>query len=370
MIIYIGMIFWILFVSGVCRKKRVQNKITGEKEYRATFLCAMLSMGIIVFFIGLRSAGADTHAYIKMFNDLPVGIENIKNVIRSDVGEKGFEIFGIFIKTFISQDYHVYLFIIAAISGFCIASVLRRYSAYFTTSMILFMLAGTFTWMINGIRQFLVASIAFFSVDLILKKRPILYILLILLLSTIHTSAIILLPVYFIVRGEAWNKRTMIVLGVSVLIIFFATRFTSFLDSALVGTQYEGAVEQFATDNGSNPIRVLINMVPIILAFINRKIVKEKGSVFINVCINMSIMGVALSLISMVTSGVLMGRLPIYFNIYNLILLPWLVKKTCGKYRKLVYTAMIMCYTFLFLYENFYVLNFYYVSDILHMSFY
>ena len=162
MIIYIGMIFWILFVSGVCRKKRVQNKITGEKEYRATFLCAMLSMGIIVFFIGLRSAGADTHAYIKMFNDLPVGIENIKNVIRSDVGEKGFEIFGIFIKTFISQDYHVYLFIIAAISGFCIASVLRRYSAYFTTSMILFMLAGTFTWMINGIRQFLVASIAFF----------------------------------------------------------------------------------------------------------------------------------------------------------------------------------------------------------------
>lgn len=370
MMIYISMIFWILFLGGVCRRNVIQNAVSGEREFRATFFQAFMSMGIIVFFIGLRSAGADTQAYISMFNALPTGTSSIWSVIKSGADEVGFTAFGILVKTFISQDYHVYLFIIAAISGFCVVTVLRKYSSYFTTSMLLFMLMGVFTWMINGIRQFLVISIAFFAVDLIMKKKVIHYIILILLLSTIHTSAIILLPVYFIVRGEAWNKRTLIVLGISVLVIVFTTQFTGLLDSALIGTGYANAVDQFGADDGANPLRVLVNAVPVIIAFYNRKVFKSEASDIINVCLNMSIVGAALSLISMVTSGVLMGRLPVYFTIYNMILLPWLVQKTCGRYRQIIYASMILCYSLYCLYQNFYINHYYYVSDILHLNIY
>lgn len=369
MIVYIGMILWILFLGAVCRKRIVLNSLTGQTEYRATSQQAFLSMAIVVFFIGLRSAGADTHAYISMYQSLPTGISSIVETLKSGESEAGFTVFGILVKTFLSEDFHVYLFLIAAISGFCVVFALKKYSPYFTTSMLLFMLMGTFTWMINGIRQFLAVSIAFAAVGLILKRKMIPYILLILFLSTIHTSAIILLPIYFIVGGEAWNKRTMLILGLSVAVIFFTARFTNFLDSALVGTNYEGAVEQFAMDDGSNPIRTMISAVPVVIAFMNRRIVKRKGSAMINVCINMSIIGVALSIVANVTSGILMGRLPIYFTIYNLILLPWLVYETCGKLRDIIYPAMIGCYAFFFYYENFATNHYYYISDILHMNF-
>lgn len=369
MVIYVGMVLWILFLGAVCRKRMVLNSVTGQTEYSATSLQAFLSMAIVVFFIGLRSSGADTGAYISGFQSLPTGISSIIETIKNGESEAGFAVFGILVKTFLSEDFHVYLFLIAAISGFCVVYALKKYSQYFTTSMLLFMLMGTFTWMINGIRQFLAVSIAFAAVGLILKRKMIPYILLILFLTTIHTSVILLLPIYFIVEGEAWNKRTMLVLGLSIAVIFFTTRFTSFLDSALVGTNYEGAVDQFAMDDGSNPIRTMINAVPVVIAFVNRRTVKQKGSAMINVCINMSIIGVALSIVANVTSGILMGRLPIYFTIYNLILLPWLVYETCGKFRDIIYFAMIVCYAFSFYYENFVTNHYYYASDILHMYF-
>ena len=142
MIVYIGMILWILFLGAVCRKRIVLNSVTRKTEYRATSQQAFLSMAIVVFFIGLRSAGADTHAYISMYQSLPTGISSIAETLKNGESEAGFTIFGILVKTFLSEDFHVYLFLIAAISGFCVVFALKKYSSYFTTSMLLFMLMG------------------------------------------------------------------------------------------------------------------------------------------------------------------------------------------------------------------------------------
>ena len=371
MIVYISMVAWILVIHCICPKWQYTNQRTGKIRFEASYTQAFLTAAFIIFFIGLRSDGADTSAYIKLFRELPVGFGNMVSAVKSGMDEVGFEIFGIFVKTYISQDFHVYLFIIAAISGCAVFLTLRKYSEYFTSSMVLFMLSGTFTWMINGIRQFLAVSLAFAAVKLILEKKTVLYIILVCLLSTVHTSALILIPVYFIVQGEAWNQKTVWTLIASMLVLVFTSQFTNILDSVLVGTTYEGAVEQFATDDGANPIRVLINAVPAVIAFLNRRQVKEKAPRIIHICINMSIVGCGVSLISVVTSGILIGRLPIYFTIYNLILLPWLVQKTFhGETRKILYLIMMGLYAVYFYYQNFVVNYYYYASDILHMYFF
>lgn len=65
-------------------------------------------------------------------------------------------------------------------------------------------------------------------------------------------------------------------------------------------------------DDGMNPIRALINAVPMILAWLfRRKLVWENDSV-INLCINMSVIAMGVSLIAVVTSGIMVGRMPIY----------------------------------------------------------
>ena len=80
------------------------------------------------------------------------------------------------IKTYISDNYTVWLSIIAVISGICVMIPLYKYSCNFGVSAFLFMASCQFSWMFNGMRQFLVVAIMFACTGLILKNKPLLYI--------------------------------------------------------------------------------------------------------------------------------------------------------------------------------------------------
>ena len=67
----------------------------------------------------------------------------------------------------------------------------------------------------------------------------------------------------------------------------------------------------------------------------------------------MSLIASGLYVISKIaSSGILLGRLPIYFSMYNLILLPWLLKNIFKEREKnLIYYIMIVCYFSFFYYQ-------------------
>ena len=67
----------------------------------------------------------------------------------------------------------------------------------------------------------------------------------------------------------------------------------------------------------------------------------------------MSLIASGLYVISKIArSGILLGRLPIYFSMYNLILLPWLLQNIFEKREKdLIYYTMIVCYFGFFYYQ-------------------
>ena len=61
-----------------------------------------------------------------------------------------------------------------------------------------------------------------------------------------------------------------------------------------------------------------------ILSLVGLRFVRAEQSPLINIAVNCSIVTTALYIVSMFTSGILVGRLPIYTSIYsNCILLPW-----------------------------------------------
>ena len=76
----------------------------------------------------------------------------------------------------------------------------------------------------------------------------------------------------------------------------------------------------------------------------------------------MSLVSAALYLVGMFTSGILIGRLPIYCDVYDLILIPFLLQAAFDnqerKISKPIYTCVLLLY--------FYLLssNCYYISDI------
>ena len=359
MTVYWFMMAWVILfgiLAQVTSKRVCVGEYLGEEVYeaRAHLFMAVVTFAVIVFFAGARSYIADTTAYIQMFNDYPL-FQNAHDVIfDSSAREPGFRLFSILIKTYISDNYTVWLSIIAIISGICVMFPLYKYSCNFGVSAFLFIASCQFMWMFNGMRQFLVAAIIFSCTGLILKNKTLLYILIVCVLSTIHQSALLLIPMYFIAQGEPWNKRTLLFIGCIVLAMLFTSKFTNLLTDVVEQTDYASSVNEFkATDDGTSPIRILVESIPIILAFLYRNKIKEKLTPIIKLSINMSLIDSGLYIISKVaSSGILLGRLPIYFSMYNLILLPWLLKNIFEKREKdLIYYIMILCYFAFFYYQ-------------------
>ena len=92
---------------------------------------------------------------------------------------------------------------------------------------------------------------------------------------------------------------------------------------------------------------------PTILALLGRKYIKFANDKVVNICVNASIVSSALALLSMGTSGIFIGRLPIYCSLYsNGILLPWEINAFfTEKSAHMVKVIVVLCYTAFFYYQ-------------------
>ena len=137
MIVYWFILIWSFIIGLFWRALPRRVTVNSDRyERRTNIFIALLVFGIIIFFMGLRSGIADTGAYITYFNNLPT---SLSEAISTDVEkDKGFYFFSVFVKQFISVDFHVWLFIIAMISGICVMLPLYKYSTMFELSAIPF----------------------------------------------------------------------------------------------------------------------------------------------------------------------------------------------------------------------------------------
>lgn len=354
-------IYWFMLIWVICFG--TMSYITSRdvcigpniNESRANILMAVLTFSVIIFFAACRTSVADTSVYIDGFNKYPL-LQDAKDIIMNPKSRApGFEFFTIFIKTYISDNPTTWLTIIEVIIGICIMYTLYKYSCNYGMSMFLFMASCQFTWMFNGMRQFLAAAIIFGATNLILKNRFLPYMLIIFLMFTIHQSAIILIPMYFVAKGEPWKKETILFIGIIIFIAIFADQFTELLYDSVEGTSYESSMNEFREgDDGASVIRIAVESIPVIIAFIYREKIKDKLTPIIKLSINMSLIASGFYVISKVArSGIMLGRIPIYFSMYNLILLPWLIKNvfTDKKENRLINYTMIICYLIYFYYQ-------------------
>lgn len=354
MIIYISMLI-VVFV-GWC----IQN-IYAEKngiQVRTSKLAVFLTFGYIIFWTGIRNAFVDTAAYIVKFSRSQWS--DLYYLEYSFDSGWGFDVLMIVFKTIISDNYHAWLMFLAIISGGCIAVVFWKYSINYYYTLFMFLAMTSFTWLMNGIRQFLAVTIIFTCIPLIEKKKWLIYCFIVLLCTTIHASCIIMIPIYFIVQGEPWKKKTIVIMLGTCLGLMFASRFTTVMDAILEETKWATMTEDYLNDDGVNPLRVAVYSIPAVMAFIGRKNLKNVP-LYIDIFTNMSICTVVLYAIGMVTNGIMIGRLPMYIQMYGYVLLPYTIEQCfTEKSKRMIYVFSIGCYLFYFYLMS---KGFYYSSD-------
>ena len=355
----------IVWVMDIYDPRKI--KIGNRTEERTTWARAAFFFVVVTVFVGLRGSIADTTVYINMFKQWPSEIALLD--IEAIEKDKGFTILSVLFKQFISQDHSAWLLAIAIISMLGVVIPLYKHSSCFGFAAFLFIATTDFTWLMNGMRQFIAVAVLFLFMDWIADKKFIKFAIATLLLSTIHGSAIMMIPIFFVVQGKPWSTRMWIsILGCVVLIFAFDSLMPAF-GNALSDTQYDGYVDYMTDDGGGNIIRALVAFVPVAIAFYKRKEVAILNNKRINLAVNMSVFNFFCMLLASVSSGIFMGRLYIYFELYNLMLLPWLLKNTFrGQTRQIMTASCILAYLVLFYYQMVLTWNYVYNSQVLNTA--
>ncbi len=328
-LIYTAFFSWLFLYTA---KRRKYISIATQKldviERHVSMGGALVAFGALIFFASTRGYMEDTSLYIAQYKDLTTNLSDIPALFDGEQKGPLFWAVAIVIKTLISgDDYSLWLTFIACFQGFALASYMRDYSKHFDFSCYLLITNGIVSWFTNGIRQFVAVCIILLASKYLYNKNLIKYLLCVFIAYYVHDTAILCVPVFFIVQGKPFNKRVIISMIVAVLAVLFLDQFTNVMDTMLEGTSHENATDQFESDDGVNIITTILFAIPAGIAFWKRKYIMSLDRPrHIDVLINMSCFTVALSLVSNFTSGILIGRLPIYFYIGNYILLPWLIE--------------------------------------------
>lgn len=358
---YLWIFGWLFFAKYFfSRNKLTRRRIkSNDKNSISGFSItgALIIILPIVLWAGFRDFWfADTWAYYRSFLNYPSTWNGFVKYVPTITKDKAFYIVSGLIKL-ITDEPRVFFVLIALFQGVCLMIFFRKYSSNYILSLFLFVAStDVISFMFNGIRQFIAVGITLLAAPFIMKKRYIKAIVIVIVASMFHQSALLVIPFIFLVQGEAFNSKTVFFLFCTLLAATFVGQFTNLLDSSLENTQYKNVVSDYTSweDNGTNPLRVLVYCVPAILAFIGRKRIVKEGGTLINICANMSVVSAGFYIISMVTSGIFIGRLPIYFSLYGYVLLPWELKHLFSKSNtKFLMTATIICYLMFYCYQMF-----------------
>ena len=350
-----------LIVSGIVavimysRQKEYSLIDVVDKHYKRDkmiYFMAFLIIGYIVFWAAVRNGVIDTAEYIDNYLNLDEKTSILslwgRDDGRFDNKAPLFYTFQLIMKR-LGFSWKGYLAAIAIISGIFIIYGLGRYTDDIALSGYLFVTTTEFFWLFNGVRQMIVVAIMFAAFRLIYEKKFIYFLILATIMYFIHTTAIIFIPIFFIANMKNWSFGIFICITVTVIVtVAFPGRITALLSSAFSEYNVE---KVFAQDDGANILRFLVAMVTPILAFIYRNKLAEYNDAKINVLINISLINAGLQAVAVVTSGIYMGRLPIYTEIFNLVFLPFLIKKVVGQREKnaILISCIVLYFIFFYL---------------------
>lgn len=372
------MVFWIMllwvfaiwyFVQPSMSSRVLRSDGVYDEQLSTGYCILIFSLPLV--FIALRSSFGDTDAYVGIFKGAPLVMSRFDEFVNTrDHSQLYYGLMMIF-KIYIVDDFQVWFALVAIIQTVLMVKIFKEYSPDVGMSLFLFVVSGmSVMWMCNGMRQFLAVTILFACTKWILENKWYIFMPIAIIvmgftpitsklgletppwyMCGIHQSAMIFILSYFVIRGKAFNKKVWILIAVFVVLIF-SGGLDSVLDSSVEDTTYVKDMHNVNADDGTSIPRVLVGSVPFVLALFARKeFDKETTPPVIHLAANCSAITSVLYIASAFTSGIYVGRLPVYTEMYSLILVPWLIKHAYKDNQKSITVAMIIAYTIYFYYQ-------------------
>ncbi len=352
MIVHYILFFVTVLLSKIVEKdqKNLKTSEQQQQETRASFIAAIIIYLPVIIMYGLRDNMGDTNGYIDTFN--AVNVQGVFDGLSDR--NPGYNILQNFIKLYITKDPNIYLLIFAAISVILMVSTHSRFSPMFALSSFIFFGSTEVSYVFNGARQFLAIAMMFYTLKYVEEKKLWKYILLSIVAASIHQTAVIAIPAYFLAKGKYLNTKIIITGVVTVIATAFSSLFIDYLNELFISESvYAHYYDRIVETEGLNIFRVLVAAVPFALCLIYKKRIDELDDRMLNYCANMSTLALAVSIFSAASGGELLGRLAEYFLIYNTLTYPMLFKRVATKSVGKILTVGLMVSYFIFFWYQF-----------------
>lgn len=199
------------------------------------------------FFFGLtllvmlrhESIGSDTRNYIHFFKKFST---MDWDTLQKNGLEVGFAYFNKIVSLF-TKEPQIFLAVTAIVTVAMIYPTYKRLCLDASLTIVLCVIMSTFVLMFSGIRQMLAIGIGFIAYEFTRKRKPIPFVLLVLLAIAIHTSAFMLAFMYPLYHAKITKKWLYIVVPVLAVVFLFNKSIFSALTFIVERfTDYDGSV--------------------------------------------------------------------------------------------------------------------------------
>ena len=297
-------------------------------KHNKKIFCILASVQWI-FLSGLRNLniGADTMAYKVSFDTTKNwSWEYIINRFYSITfqGENGRDAgYAIFEKLaqYITQEYQVYLIIIAIIFMVPLSIFIYKYSKSPYISFIIYSSLFYSFFAITGHRQTIATGIALFlGYELIKKRKLFTFLVLILLSATIHKSVICLIPFYFIATKKITKKYSLFIVVSFIVAFKFKNQLMNLL-ATFIG--YESYAGQYVGAGAWN-FTVIFLVVVLVSIWRAPRILSDTNTYDVTIWYNAAFMALLFLPLTFVNPSAM--RVVQYFSIFLMMLIPEIIK--------------------------------------------
>lgn len=341
MFFYIGCVLILVFLYPFFFRF---NETDLRRQKRQSMIYEVVVAAILILIIGLRkkTIGIDTSGYVGTFEQYSrISSERFWLRLGGFFDEPGYKLLNRLIGHELGLGYTALFLVCAFVSVAPVAILIHKYSDRPELSWCFYLFFGFYTFCFSTMRQAVATGITVLAFLCIPQKKPIKFVLLVLLAMMFHTTSAIFLPAYWIRRFKInwYNFALFVAAGVAIYIL--KTPIIAFLNE--FSTNYYWTMET----GGANQFLFIILMC---VSAIFMKEQFEEGNPINSLVYFMVAAGGAM--FWMLKYNPTFFRLLNYYHLYSIIFIPNQIKTIKSQAVRWGFTAAYMFVGMYFFYTQ------------------
>lgn len=295
------------------KSREYGNVKNALKKNGSVALMYTILLLILILFSGLRTTYNDTETYMGAYKLLDVSQINIKTLFEP---YGGFMIFQALLKKYISEDPQILILVSSVFENIMFVNFYSKYSKNFGLTIFCHFILGTYVFSMGGIKQTMAMCFSLFAIDNLIQKKYWKFIMWLIVAMLFHPYiiCILIIPLF---RGSVWDRKLIFFMFISIFMILNLETLLNF--AGMIGKDY---TIQEMTAFTVNPLRVLVECVPVLFSWACRRKLRKENNQLILMGINMMIINAFMISMGLFLQPIYFARIGMYFSVLNAIVVP------------------------------------------------